>query len=74
MSFFGGSSTDREPREIGNLYERIGRKHMSETASNAGHALIEEVAGLRKEVAALRTMAATLQIAIYDLQKPKKKR
>ena len=74
MPFFGGSSSrEYEPREVGALYEKIGRKHVSEATGSAGLGLISVVADLTKEVGALRREVALLEGVVRDLRKPKRK-
>lgn len=71
---FGQGSGYSEPSEVRKLYERIGRKHMSEAAaSSGGQDIVDELFALRREITALRTVVAGLGLEIADLRKSKKK-
>ena len=69
--FGGGGYSDS--REVCELYEKIGRKHVNESGSSAGLGLVAIIVDLKKEVSALRSQVASLEIAVRDLRKPKRK-
>lgn len=73
MSILGGGYSN-EPysnrREIGDLYEKIGRRFVNEGATDGGSALVQVVIELQQDVARLTREIRDLRA---DLRKPKAK-